>query len=49
MDDERPEDHQTTDSKEEQGTLSKAKALAPLANTVIHLIELTLKLIGMIL
>jgi hypothetical protein len=48
MDDERPEDRQTPDSKEEQGTLSKAIAFAPLASLVIQLVEFILKLIGII-
>ena len=43
MDNECPEDHQTPDSKEEQGTLTKANNLAPLAGVVIQLIELPLK------
>jgi hypothetical protein len=46
--DNRPEGHQTPDSKEEQGTLAKVNSLAPLANAVIQLIELILKLIGTI-
>ncbi|MDR0654343.1 MAG: hypothetical protein LBG12_13700 [Synergistaceae bacterium] len=48
MDDARPEDRQTPDNKEEQGTLDKVKSLAPLASAVIQLIELILKLIGII-
>ena len=48
MDNECPENHQTPDSKEEQGTLSKVNNLAPLAGVVIQLIELLLKLIGII-
>jgi hypothetical protein len=37
MDGERPVDHQTPDSKEEQGTLAKVSSLAPLASVVIQL------------
>jgi hypothetical protein len=48
MDGKRPEDRRTPDSKEEQGTLAKVNNLAPLASAVIQLIELILKLIGMI-
>jgi hypothetical protein len=48
MDEERPDDCQTSDSKEEQGTLSKVNSLAPLASAVIQLMELILKLIGAI-
>ena len=48
MDEERPVDHQTPDSKEEQGRLEWVKTFAPLANVIIQLIELILKLIGII-
>ncbi|MDR0653026.1 MAG: hypothetical protein LBG12_06940 [Synergistaceae bacterium] len=48
MDEERPDDCQTSDSKEEQDTLTKVNRLAPLASAVIQLIELILKLIGAI-
>ena len=48
MDEERPDDCQTSDSKEEQGTLAKVNSLAPLVSAVIQLIELILKLVGVI-
>ena len=40
--------HRTPDNEEEQGTLSKVKAFAPLISAVIRLIELILKLAGII-
>jgi hypothetical protein len=40
--------HRNSDSKEEQGYLAKVIRLAPLATLVIQLIELILKLAGVI-
>jgi hypothetical protein len=48
LDEERPDERQTSANKEEQGTLAKVSRLAPLASAVIQLIELILKLVGMI-
>ncbi|MDR0764224.1 MAG: hypothetical protein LBE65_01355 [Synergistaceae bacterium] len=44
----RPENCRTSESKEEQGTLANVNRLAPPAGAVIRLIELILKLIGVI-
>jgi hypothetical protein len=46
--DKRPEDRLPSDNKEEQGPLSKANAYAPLVSAVIQLVELILRLLGLI-